>query len=117
MGSEELDGRALGGAQLVHMSISACENNNPGARIALYLDETMTGPGGENFLPVMNIEGEGNYAMFVPQFQAAVAEFLGPSLEDAQAKVGQINAERGMAHDVVILMVAESMGIAADNRG
>lgn len=103
--------------QLVHMSMSACERNNPGSRIALYLDETMRGPGGENFLPVMNIEYDGSYALFVPAVQDAVAEFFGASLEDAQAKVGQINAERGMAHDEVLLMVAASMGIAADRRG
>lgn len=102
--------------QLVHMSMSACEANNQGARVALYLDETMLGPDGENYLPVMNIEGDGSYALFVPQLQQAVAAFFGSNLEDAQARVGQINAERGMGHSEVMLMVGESMGIAMRRR-
>jgi hypothetical protein len=113
--TEEIE-MAVDNKQLVHMSMSACEHNNPGARIALYLDETMLGPDGENYLPVMNIERSGQYALFVPEVQQSVAEFFGSSLEDAQARVGEINTERGMAHDEVLLMVAESMSIAADRR-
>lgn len=101
--------------QLVHMSMSACEKNNPGRRIALYLDESMKH--GDNWLPVMNIEDSAAYALFVPRAQDAVAAFFGPSLEDAQAKVGQINAERGMSHDEVMNMVGQSMSLAAAERG
>jgi hypothetical protein len=101
---------------LVHMSMNACGHNNPGARIALYLDETMLGPDGENYLPAMVIEKSWGYALFVPEVQQAASEFFGSSLEDAQAKVGQVNAERGLAHDEVMLMVGESMSIAEERR-
>lgn len=101
--------------QLVHMSMSACENNNPGRRIALYLDRQMKH--GDLWLPVMNIEDFPEYALFVPEVQDAVAEFFGPSLEDAQARVGQINAERGLGHDEVMKMVFRSMNLAAARRG
>lgn len=101
---------------LVHMSMSTCERNNPGSRVALYLDESMVGPDREHYLPVMAIEGSPDYALFIPEVQEAVAGFFGASLQDAQATVGQINAERGMTHEDVMDLVGASMALAAARR-
>lgn len=67
---------------------------NDGKRVVLYLEASMQH--GENFLPVLNIEGDTGYYLFPKAARSVVGAFFGLNYAVARERVNRVNTALGI---------------------
>jgi len=77
-------------------------------RVVLHVDPTMLY--GENYLPVMNVEGDNGFYRFPESARREVAAFFGPAYTKAQVRVDQVNEHLGVSTVDARMIVLGIMG-------
>jgi hypothetical protein len=81
---------------------------NDGARVVLYVDPTMQL--GENYLPVLNVEGDDGFYRFPLAFRSEATAFFGADYIEAKARVALVNRRLGVSPQDALGIVADIMG-------